>query len=116
MDNEFHYYANFTYAKMYFTTPTGFSMKNSRQKDMIKDENGNVIGYSRKVNGKEYPMAKKITNIDTLKLANQLFGDIAWYLFEIKNYKESLAYFKRGTQVYPEDLNMLVNMAHLYLF
>lgn len=116
-ENEFHYYANFTYAKMYFTSPTSFFNEEFQaEKDMIKDDKGNVTGYSRKVNGKEFPMAKKITNIDTLKLANQLFGDIAWYLFEIKNYKESLAYFKRGTQVYPEDLNMLVNMAHLYLF
>lgn len=117
MDNEYHFYNNFTYAKMYFTTPTSFFNEEFQAvKEFKRDAAGAIIGYTRKVGDREYPMAKKITNIDTIKLANQTFGDIGWYLFEVKNYKESLAYFKRGSQVYPEDLNMLVNTAHLYLF
>lgn len=68
------------------------------------------------VDGKEFPKATKIENIDTLKLANQKLTEIGWYLFELKKYPESLAYFKRGVQLYPEDLGMLSNLAHLYLF
>ena len=83
---------------------------------MIKDEKGAITGYTRTVNGKEYPPAKKIANLDTLQVENRIFGEIGWYYFGTKQYKASLAAFKRGTQLYPEDLNMLINVAHLYLF
>ncbi len=116
-DKKYHFYTSFIYANMYFTSPLSFFNEEfSAVKEFIKDEKGNVTGYTRTVEGKAFPNATKVTNPEELNLANQLFGDIGWYLFETKKYKESLAYFKRGAQLYPEDLNMAINMAHLYLF
>lgn len=116
-DGQYHFYTNYTYAKMHFTSSTSFFNEEfPAVKEFIKDEKGNVLGYTRNVNGKEHPKSRIITNLDTLKLSNQMIGEIGWYLFELKKYPESIAYFKRGTQLYPEDLNMLINLAHLYLF
>ncbi|MBL0023997.1 MAG: beta-lactamase family protein [Saprospiraceae bacterium] len=116
-DNEYHFFTDCTYAKMYFISPTGFFNEEFQSnKNMIKDEKGNVVGYTRMVGEKEYPRALKVINPDTTNLSNQFYGDIGWYYFETKKYKEALTYFSRGTQVYPEDLNMLVNRAHMYLF
>ena len=53
---------------------------------------------------------------DTLILESGLFGEISWYFFENKEYNASIAFLKRGVQLYPEDLNMLMNLAHKYLF
>jgi CubicO group peptidase (beta-lactamase class C family) len=116
-DNEYHFYTSWSYAKMYFTTPTSFFNEEFQAvKEFLKDEKGNILGYSRTVDGKEFPRATKITNPDTVKLANQLLNDIGWYFFESKKYREALTYFRRGVQLYPADLSMLVNMAHMYLF
>ena len=41
---------------------------------------------------------------------------MGWYYFEVKNYKESLHVFTRGTTVHPNDLNLWMNKAHLHLF
>ena len=116
-DNEYHFYNSGTFAKMYFTSPTSFFNEEfAAVKAFIKNDQGKILGYTRTVDGKEFPKATKIENIDTLKLANQKLTEIGWYLFELKKYPESLAYFKRGVQLYPEDLGMLSNLAHLYLF
>ena len=116
-DNEFHFYTSWTPAKMYFSSPVQFVNEEFQAvKTMIKDEKGAITGYTRTVNGKEYPPAKKIANLDTLQVENRIFGEIGWYYFGNKQYKASLATFKRGAQLYPEDLNMLINVAHLYLF
>lgn len=116
-DNEFHFYTDWTPAKMYFSSPVEFVNEEFQAvKTMIKDEKGNITGYTRSVNGKEYPPAKKIANLDTVQLENRLFGEIGWYYFGNQQYQASLAAFKRGTQLYPEDLNMLINVAHLHLF
>lgn len=116
-DNEFHFYTSWTHAKMYFSSPVQFVNEEFQAvKTMIKDEKGVVTGYTRTVNGKEYPPAKKIANLDTLHAGNPVFNEIGWYYFGNKQYKASLAAFKRGTQLYPQDLNMLINVAHLYLF
>jgi len=116
-DNEYFFHANQTDAKMYFTTPSRFFNEEfSAIKEFTKDGKGNITGYTRTVDGKEYPNATRIVNPDTLHLSNQLFGEIAWYFFENKKYKEAQAYFKRGTQVYPEDLSMKMNLAHAYLY
>ena len=116
-DNEYYFYASGIYAKMHYTTPTSFfNVEFQAVKEFLKNNKGTVLGYRRMVDGKEFPAATKVINPDTLKLANQLFGEIGWYLFETKKYKEALVYFSRGTQLYPEDLNMLSNKAHLYLF
>ena len=68
------------------------------------------------MNDKKYPPAIKVTITDTLNLTKQMVDEIGWYLFENKNYTESISYFKRGIQLYPEDFNMKINLAHLYLF
>lgn len=115
-DNAYHFYANRMPVKMHFTSPTRFYNEEfSAVKEMLKDDKGNILGYTRTVDGKAFPNATKIGNLDTLKLKNELFGEIGWYFFENKNYPQALAYFKRGAQVYPEDLNMLMNSAHMYL-
>ncbi|NUO01419.1 MAG: serine hydrolase [Saprospiraceae bacterium] len=116
-DNDFHFFTNGTHAKMYFSSPVQFVNEEFQAvKTMIKDEKGNVTGYTRMVNDKEYPPAKKIANLDTLQLENHILGEIGWYYFGNKQYKESLAAFRRGTELYPEDLNTLINLAHLHLF
>jgi CubicO group peptidase (beta-lactamase class C family) len=116
-DNVYHFFANGMPVKMYFTSPTRFFNEEfAAIKEMLKDEKGNILGYTRSVDGKEYPQATKIGSVDTLKLANPLFNQIGWYFFENKNYTQALAYFKRGAQVYPEDLNLWMNAAHMYLF
>lgn len=115
-DNQYHFYANRMPVKMHFTSPTRFYNEEfAAIKEMLKDEKGNILGYSRLVDGKAFPNATKIGSLDTLKMKNELFGEIGWYFFDNKNYQEALAYFKQGAQVYPEDLNMLMNSAHMYL-
>jgi hypothetical protein len=115
-DNDYHFHTNGIYAKMYYTTPTSFFNEEFQaEKEFFKDEKGTVLGYTRIVNGKEFPKAKKIMNLDTLKLESSMFGNIGWYLFEIKKTGEALAYYKRGVQVYPNDLNLLLNMTYVYL-
>ncbi len=116
-DGQYHFYTDGMYVNMYYTTPTCFFNEEFRAvKTFLKDENGNITGYSRTVEGKEYPNSIKITHPDTIKLASEAFGQIGWYLFETKRYQEAIAYFKRGTQLYPTDLNMHMNMAHTYLY
>ena len=116
-DNAYNFYTNSVYAKMYFTSPsTFFNEEFQAVKTFTKDDKGNVTGYTRMVDGKEFPAAKKITDLDTLHLDNGSFADISWYLFETKNYKDAIAYLKRGSQLYPEDLNLTMNIAHFYLF
>jgi len=116
-ENEYQFYSNGIYARMYYSTPTIFFNEEFQAvKGLVKDEKGNITGYTRTVNGKEFPQATKVTSPDTLRLESSLFVDIGWYLLENKKYNESLAYYKRGVQLYPGDLNMLMNMAHVYLF
>jgi CubicO group peptidase (beta-lactamase class C family) len=116
-DNDYYFYTDGMPVKMYYTTPSSFFNEEFRAvKTFIKDKKGNITGYSRTVEGKAFPNATKITNLDTLHLEQSIFGEIGWYLMEFKNYKAALAYFKRGAQLYPDDLNMLMNMAHVYLF
>jgi hypothetical protein len=116
-DNDYYFYTDGMPVKMYYTSPSSFFNEEFRAvKTFIKDKKGNITGYSRTVEGKEYPNASKITHLDTLHLEQGMFGQIGWYLMEYKNYQASLAYFKRGAQLYPDDLNMLMNMAHVYLF
>ncbi len=116
-DGEFHFYTDGTFAKMYFTTPTQFINEEFQAvKTMITDANGQITGYNRHVNGKEFPSSRKITNLDAEQLSGQNIMGIGWYYFNNKQYLESLSTFKRGIQLYPEDLNMHMNAAHLYLY
>ena len=116
-DNQYYFYTDGRYVDMYYTSPTCFFNEEFRAvKEFVKDKKGNILGYTRTVEGKVYPQSKRVNSLDSIRLENNVIGEIGWYLFENKKHKESLAYFKRGVQLYPEDLNMLVNMAHLYLF
>lgn len=115
-DNEYHFFTSGTHAKMYFTTPLQFVNEEFQAvKTMIKDETGKVTGYTRMVNGKEFPAATKVENLDTAQLRNPVLMGIGWYYFGNKQYAASLATFKRAVQLYPDDLNMKMNLAHLYL-
>jgi CubicO group peptidase (beta-lactamase class C family) len=116
-DKQYHFYSGSQYVKMHYTTPTHFFNEEfSSEKEFIKDEKGNVTGYTRTVDGKEHPKATKVTIIDTLKLEGRTLAEIGWYLFECKKFDESIAYYKRGAQVDPKNLSLLGNMAHTYLF
>ena len=116
-DNEYHFYTNGMYAKMYFSAPTTFFNEEFPAiKDFLKDENGNVSGYTRTINGKEYPKSVKINVVDTLRLTGDMFQQIGWYLLETKQYQQAFAYLKRGTQLHPEHLDLAMTLAHVYLY
>lgn len=115
-NNEHHFYTNGMYVKMYYTTPVSFFNEEfTAIKKMVKDAHGNVTGYARTVDGKEYPQAIKVTNPDTLTLEQDIFSGICSYLIETRQYKEALDYYRRSLQLYPGDLNTTINMAHAYL-
>lgn len=116
-DNKYHFYTNGSYVNMYFSTPTCFFNEEfPAVKTFIKDNNGNVVGYSRTVDGKEFPNAKKITNLDSIHLESNAIGEMAWYMFEQKNYNQAISCYKRGLKLYPQDLNLFMNLAHTYVF
>ena len=116
-DNAYHFYTSGSYVDMHFITPTLFVNREfMAEKEMILDTKGKSIGYKRTVNGQDYPASVKVGNPDTLNLENNLFMEIAWYLFETKQYDEALAYYKRAIALNPDDLNLKMNMAHTMLF
>lgn len=116
-DSDYHFYTNGTHAKMYFTSQTSFFNEEfPAVKEFMKDKKGNIVGYSRKVDGKDFPKATKVMNPDTVTLPNQTFGEIGWYFIETKQFKDALRYYRRAVELYPEDLNMHINSAHMYLF
>lgn len=116
-NNEYHFYANGIYSKMYFSTPISFFNEEfPAVKTFIKDSKENIIGYKRNVDGKEYPVANRITKPDTLNLQSMVFHEMSLYLFDNKKYHESALYLKRATQLYPEDLELLMNLANMYLY
>jgi hypothetical protein len=116
-NNEYHFYANGIYSKMYFSSPTSFFNEEfPAVKTFIKDSKENIIGYKRNVDGKDYPDAIKITKPDTLHLQSMVFHEISLYLFDNKKYNESALYLKRATQLYPDDLELLMNLANMYLY
>jgi CubicO group peptidase (beta-lactamase class C family) len=116
-DNAYHFYTSETFAKMYFTSPETFFNEEFRAvKTFVKDDKGKVIGYKRQVDAQSFPLATRVENIDTLNASSEIFNSMGWYYFELKNYKESLRVFTRGTTVHPKDLNLWMNEAHLHLF
>ncbi|MBL0316778.1 MAG: serine hydrolase [Flavobacteriales bacterium] len=116
-DGRSHFFTNNMYVDMHFITPTLFVNREFQaEKEMIKDEMGAITGYTRVVNGKAYPKSTKVTDLNILELESNLFAEITWYLFETKEFEEAIGYYKRAILLYPEDLNMKMNMAHAYLF
>lgn len=116
-ENEYKFFTSQVYVDMHFSTPTlFFNEEFLAEKEMIIDADGKITGYKRTVEGKAYPNATKVTNPDTLTLDKTRFEEIAWYLMENKKFREASAYFRRGTELYPEDLNMAINLGHSYLY
>lgn len=103
--------------KMYFTSDKDFvNMEFPSEKSFLTDSSGNVTGYSRMVNGKEFPNATKITRIDTLRAGPGQINTFGWHLLETKRFDDAIAYLKRGIELEPEDLSAKLNLAHCYLF
>ena len=116
-DEAFHFYTSGRYVDMHFKSNTCFVNREFQaEKEFIIGADGKVTGYTRKVNGKEFSNSTLITNPDTLTLDPGLFAEITWYLFETKQFDEALTYYKRAAVLYPEDLNIQMNMAHTLLF
>lgn len=62
--SDYYFYSNNMPAKMYFTSPGKFYNEEfPALKELLKDEKGNVTGYTRTIGDKEYPKAVKIINI-----------------------------------------------------
>lgn len=116
-DNTHHFYTSQTYAKMYFTSPFSFFNEEFPAiKTMLKNDKGQVVGYSRMVTGKKFPDARRVENPDTVKLPPGPFMEIGWYFFEIRELAKSLQWFQRGVALHPKDLNLKINLAHIYAF
>ncbi len=104
-------------AKMYFTSDKDFiNMEFPSEKSFITDNIGVVTGYSRKVDGKEYPPAIKITTVDTLKANNGELNAFGRHLLETKRFNEAIVYLERATVLEPGDMAAWCNLAHAYLF
>jgi len=120
-NKEYYYYTfgwmNYMYAPMYFNSQTEFFNPDfPSTKEFIMDKNNHASGFTRRVDTTIYPSAVKIVNPDTFRSTASVFTDIGWYLLENQNYKESLRYFKRGAQLYPTVLSLLMGLAHCYVF
>ena len=116
-DGAYRFYTDGRSADMYFTSSTCFFNREFQAvKEFITDKKGSVTGYTRKVDGKEFPNATKVLDPNTLHLPVEEFANIGWHLMEIKQYDESITYFKRAVELYPNDLNSKLNLAHVYLF
>lgn len=104
-------------AKMYFTSDKDFiNMEFLAEKSFLTDGQGNVTGYGRKANGKEYPPATKITRVDTLQTKGGQLNNFGWHLLETKRFDEAIAYLSRGIELEPNDIAAFGNLAHCYLF
>jgi tetratricopeptide (TPR) repeat protein len=102
---------------MHFTSNTCFFNEEFQAvKEFITDDQGKVIGYKRTVNGKEYPNAVKLTNLDSLKATAFLTSNIGWYYIEEKNFQEAFKYLKKSCELDPKDINNFLNLGHAYLF
>ncbi len=116
-DGEYYYYLSHTYLKMYYSAPTVFFTEFfSVAREFLKDEKGNILGYTSNVDGNTNPKATKIRSTDTLMGSVEFLNDIGWYLLENKQYDVALEYIKRGLQLYPKNLLLEGNLAHCYLF
>lgn len=116
-NNEYHFFTDGIKANMHFTSTTSFfNVEFQAVKEFIKDKNGKVTGYTRTVNGKEFPNAVRLTNIDTLNKPAFFVANIGWYYFEEKKFKEAFPYLKRASQIDTADFNNFLNLGHAYLF
>ncbi len=104
-------------AKMYFTSDRDFiNMEFPSEKSFLANNTGTVTGYSRKVDGKEYPASIKITRVDTLHANNGELAVFGRHLLENKRFDEAVMYLVRATELEPEDLAAWCTLAHSFLF
>lgn len=116
-NNDFQFCTMGMYVNMHFSSPLEFfNAEFSSVKAFICDSSGQVKGYTRFVDEKEYPRAMKVVNPDTLQLSSDVLTEIGWYLFDNKKYGEAIPYFRRGVQLYPDDFNLRMSLAHAFLF
>ncbi len=103
--------------KMYFTSDQDFiNIEFPAEKSFLTDTAGNVLGYSRKLNGVEYPPAMKVAKVDTILANAGELNYFGWHLLETKRLDEAIQYLSRGIETEPNDVNIKVNLAHCYLF
>ncbi|WP_428654413.1 serine hydrolase [Runella sp.] len=113
----YYYWTDGLSSKMHFSSEKEFFNQEFRaEKTFVSDAAGNITGFIRKVDGKEYPFAIKITNADTLKAPANQINNLAWHLLENKQYEEAINYLKRGILLEPNDKSAVINLAHCYLF
>jgi tetratricopeptide (TPR) repeat protein len=113
----YYYWTDGMSSKMHFSTEQEFFNQEFRaDKTFITDTAGHVTGFKRKVGDKEYPIAVKITNVDTLYAPIDQINALAWHLLENKKFDQAINYLKRGTTLEPNNLSIALNLAHGYLF
>lgn len=112
-----HYlFSTGTLAKMYFNEQDEFFNEEfSSEKKFIKNDKGEVTGYTRMVGKVEHPKAIKL-KADTTHMQLEEYNTIGWAYLETKNYKEAKEWLSRGLQLYPTDLVLIGNLAHIELF
>lgn len=116
IENEHYLFSTGTFAKMYFNAPDEFFNEEfASEKKFIKNEKGEVTGYTRKVGSVEHPNAIKL-NVENTNMTLEEYNAIGWAYLETKNFAEAKAWLNRGLQLYPTDLVLIGNLAHIELF
>lgn len=112
-----HYWTNGQDARMYFTSDRDFiNLEFPAEKSFMIDSHGNVTGYSRKVNKREYAPATKVVRIDTLTANEGQINNFGWHLLDMKRFDEAIVYLSRGMELEPDNINAKRHLAHCYLF
>jgi len=116
IEKEHYLFSSGTFAKMYFNAPDEFFNEEfSSEKKFIKNDKGEVTGYTRKVGNVDHPKAIKL-KADTTNMKLEDYNTIGWAYLENKYYTEAKAWLSRGLQLYPADLVLIGNLAHAELF
>ncbi len=111
------YWADGQTCKMYFTSQSDFiNMEFPTEKSFITDGLGNVTGYARKLNGDVKPPATKVVRVDTIKANEGELNAFGWHLLETTRFAEAILYLNRATELEPNDIGAINNLAHSYLF
>ncbi len=115
-EDGYYQYADGTYGKMYFTSPTDyFNMDYPSEKHFVSDVSGKLSGFVRTANGGTL-FAVRFDRPDTLTGNEDMFNSAGWHYLETKNYKQAELFLKRGLTLHPKSLLIEGNLAHAYLF
>ncbi len=113
----YYYWTDGINSKMHFADEQEFYNQEFRaDKKFISNAAGIVTGYTRKVDGKEFPAAIKIINPDTLTVSIDQINSLSWHLLENKQYLQAIQYLKRGIVLAPDEQSLTMNLAHSHLF